>query len=170
VASIWFADDGTLITTSLSAMISLNHRIDQFGTWSGIHTNIAKCRVTTFLPNLQRLPKKDRDDTLRARLSPLALQGKPVPILTQDEPLPGGYLGTQITAALTRTPHLAWAEDSCRQAVQSITNLPIQRNILTALLGYQGPARLNHTHHLALLTWNDVAKLDATLLNGVRHL
>ncbi len=29
---------------------------------------------------------------------------------------------------------------------------------------------LNHTHHLAMLTWTDVAKLDATLLNGVRHL
>ena len=117
-------------------MSTLNHRIDQFSTWSGIHTNITKCRVTAFLPNLQHLPKKDRDDALRARLSPLTLQGKPVPILTQDEPLPGGYLGTQITAALTRTPHLTWAEDSCQQAVHSIRNLPIQQNILTALLGY----------------------------------
>ncbi len=91
-------------------------------------------------------------------------------MLTQDEPLPGGYLGTQIIAALTRTHHLTWAGDNCRQAVSSLRNLPIPHQILTALLGYQGPARLNHTHHLAQLTWEDVAKLDATLLQGVRHI
>ena len=107
MSSIWFADDGTLVTTSIGAMIQLNHRIDQFSTWSGIQTNITKCRVTAFLPSLHRLPRGDRDEALRARLSPLTLQNKPVPVLTQNEPLPGGYLGTQITAALTRTPLLA---------------------------------------------------------------
>ena len=91
-------------------------------------------------------------------------------MLTQDEPLPGGYLGAQITAALTRTPHIEWAQESCRQAANSLRNLPIQPNILSALLGYEDPARPDHTHHLAQLTWNDITNLDAILLQGLRHL
>ena len=105
-------------------MTQLNLRIDQFSTWSDVRTNIKKCRITAFLHPLQKLPKKARDEALQARLSPLTLQGHPIPILAQDEPLPGGYLGTRITAALARTPHLTWAQDNCHQAINSLRSLP----------------------------------------------
>lgn len=81
-----------------------------------------------------------------------------------------GYLGAHIAACLTRELHLRWAATSCREATDSLTDLPISPQIPATLLGCQGPSRLNHTHHLAHLTWEDVAKLDAILLNGVRQI
>ena len=94
---------------------------------------------------------------------------RPIPSLSQDEPLPGGYLGARITASLSTQPHLSWATDECATAVTSILNLPIPSQTLIPLLGYQGPAKIAHTHHLTNLTWADIARLDATLLRGVKH-
>ena len=60
IANIWFADDGTLITTSLEAMAQLNHRIDKFSTWSDIRTNITKCRVIAFLLPYNGSPRRTK--------------------------------------------------------------------------------------------------------------
>jgi len=46
LASKYYADDGTLITNSVDDMISLLDIIQQFSTWSGIHLNAAKCKIT----------------------------------------------------------------------------------------------------------------------------
>jgi hypothetical protein len=43
LASKWYADDGTLLANSVEDMISLLDIIQQFGTWSSIHLNAAKC-------------------------------------------------------------------------------------------------------------------------------
>ena len=45
-------------------------------------------------------PKEDRDVALRSRLAHVTLAGRPIGALTQDEPLPGGYLSTSLTAHL----------------------------------------------------------------------
>ncbi len=75
--------------------------VDQFSKWSGIHLNVKKCKITTFIHDLQAIPRKmDRDDALRAKLAHVNLAERPTDSLTQDEPLPGGYLGTSHTASL----------------------------------------------------------------------
>jgi hypothetical protein len=63
---------------------------DHLSSWSGIHLNVSKCKVTTFLQNLQAIPRKnDRDDALRARLAHVTMEGHPIGSLAQDKPLPG---------------------------------------------------------------------------------
>ena len=54
----WYADDGTLITNSVEDVISLLNIIQQFSTWSGIHLNAAKCKITTYIHELQSIPRK----------------------------------------------------------------------------------------------------------------
>jgi hypothetical protein len=58
LASIWYADDGTLSTNSVENMISLLDTIQQFSTWSGIHLNAAKCNNTAYIHELQAIPNK----------------------------------------------------------------------------------------------------------------
>ena len=48
----------------------------------------------------------NRDKTLRSRLTHVTLAGRPIGALTQDEPLPGGYLGISLTASLSPEAHL----------------------------------------------------------------
>ena len=50
-------------------MATLNLRIDRFGDWSGILTNISKCRITAYIHALQPLPPMARNEALAARLS-----------------------------------------------------------------------------------------------------
>jgi hypothetical protein len=46
-------------------MTSLLDIIQQFSAWSGIHLNIAKCKITAYIHELQSIPKKrDRDAAL----------------------------------------------------------------------------------------------------------
>ena len=79
-------------------MISLLAIVQQFSDWSGIHLNVEKCKVTAYIHELQSISRKGaRDDALRARLAHITLAGRPIGSLTQDEPLPGGYLGTSLT-------------------------------------------------------------------------
>jgi hypothetical protein len=107
LASKYYADDGTLITNSVDDMISLLDIIQQFSTWSGIHLNAAKCKVTAYIHELQsNPPKMDRDAALRSRLAHITSAGPPIGALTQDEPLPDGNLGTSLTASLSRAVHL----------------------------------------------------------------
>ncbi len=50
-------------------MISLLDIIQHFSTWSGIHLNVAKCKITAYIHVLQAIPTKwDRDVALRSRL------------------------------------------------------------------------------------------------------
>ena len=101
LASKWYADDGTLFTNSLEDMISLLGIVQRFSSWSGIHLNVNKCKITAYIHVLQTIPrKKDRNDALGARLARVTLSGHTIGSLTQGEPLPGGYLGTSLAASL----------------------------------------------------------------------
>ena len=63
------------------------------------------------MKNLQTFRKKtDRDDALKARLANIALGGQRIGVLTQNKPLPGGYLGTALTASLCPDAHLQWTK------------------------------------------------------------
>jgi hypothetical protein len=70
LASKLCADDGTLVTISVEDMIVLLDLVDQFNTWSCIHLNVKKCKITAFIHELQATPRKrDKDVALRARLA-----------------------------------------------------------------------------------------------------
>jgi hypothetical protein len=107
LASKWYANDGTLLTNTVKDMISLLNIIQQFITWSCIHLNATKCKITAYIHELQAIPpKRDRDVALRSRLAHVTLAGRPIGALTHDEPLPGGYLSTSLTASLSPKAHL----------------------------------------------------------------
>jgi len=90
LANKWYADDGTHIRNSVEDMISLMDIIHQFSTWSCIHLNVVKCKITAYIHELQYIiRKRDRGVALRSRLAHVKLTSSPIGALTQDELLPG---------------------------------------------------------------------------------
>ncbi len=107
-----YANDGNLVTNSVEDMIFLLDLVNQFNKWSGIHLNFSKCNITAFIHDLQAIPRRrDIDDALRARLAHVILAGRPIGSLTQDEPLPGDFLGTSLTASLCPDAHFRWTKE-----------------------------------------------------------
>ncbi len=101
LASQWYADDGTLVTTTIEDMVALLDIMEQFSDGSGIRLNVGKCKMIAYSQGLQSFRKiSDRNDALRARLAHITLGVQHIGVLKQDEPLPGGYLGTALTASL----------------------------------------------------------------------
>ncbi len=88
LASNLYVDDNTLVINSLKDMISLLDTVQQFSSWFGIHLNVNKCKTAAYIHELQSTPRRrDRDDTLRARLALITLADRPIGSLTQDEHL-----------------------------------------------------------------------------------
>ncbi len=56
LASKWYADNIAIITNSVEDMISLLDIIQQFGTGSGIHLNVSKCKIDAYIHALQDIP------------------------------------------------------------------------------------------------------------------
>ena len=111
LASKWYADDGTLITNTIEEMVTFLDIVEQFSDWSGIRLNVGKIKITAYIQSLQSFREKtDRDDALKARLAHITLGGQRIGVLTQDEPLPRGYLGTALTASLCPDAHLRWTK------------------------------------------------------------
>ena len=111
LASKWYADDGTLLTNSVEDMISLQDKIQQIGTWSSIHLNAAKCKLTAYIHALQAIPPKKGS----RRRTPLASSPRQAGRTPHRRPhagrtLPGGYLGTSLIASLSPTAHLQWTK------------------------------------------------------------
>ena len=79
-------------------MVTLLDIVEQFSDWSGIRLNVGKCKIAAYIQSLQSFRKKtDREDALKARLAHITLGGQRIGVLTQEEPLPGGYLGPALT-------------------------------------------------------------------------
>jgi len=105
--SKWYSDDGILVTNSVEDVVSLMDIVQKFSSWFGIHLNVDKCKIAAYIHAFQTIPRKnDRDDALRARLARVTLSGHASIFLTQDQPLPGGYLGTSLMASLSPEAHL----------------------------------------------------------------
>ena len=126
LASKWYADDGILVTNSVKDMISLLDIVQQFSSWCCIHLNVAKCKITAYIQELQSIPqRRDGDDALRARLAHVTLAGHPIGALTQDEHLPGGYMGTSLTASLSPEAHLRWTKTQIMQIGRALGRTPL---------------------------------------------
>jgi hypothetical protein len=85
--------------------------VHQFSSWYGIHLIVNKHKATAYIRALESIfPKRERDDALRTRLFNITTEDRLVSSLSQDEPLPGGYLGTTLTAFFSPEAHLYWTK------------------------------------------------------------
>ncbi len=133
-ASKLYADDGTLLTNSVEDTISLLDIIQQFSTWSSIHLMPPNARSQLASTNNKLSPpKRDRDEALRSRLAHVKLAGRPIGALTQEEPLPGGYIGTSITASLSPMAHLLWTKTQIDQIGKALGRTPLPPHKTTPL-------------------------------------
>ena len=104
LANKGYADDGTLVTNTIEDVVTLLDIVEPLSDLSGIHLNVGKCKMTVYMQKPRSFRKKaDRDDALRAQLAHITLGEQRIGVLTQDEPLPGGYLGTVLTYPYART-------------------------------------------------------------------
>ncbi len=153
LSSKWHADDGTLVTNSVDDLLSLLSIVQQFSEWSGIHLNVDKCKVTFYMHSLQSIPStRERDDALRARLAHITLSGKPIGSLTQDKPLPGGYLA-----------HLHWTKTQLTLIGNALRNTPIPPHLKQRLLIYGAHSKNTHTHCLMALSPISIKQVDAVI-------
>jgi hypothetical protein len=107
LASKWYADDGTLVINSVDDMVSMLDIVQQFSGWSGIRLNASKRKITAYIHALMTIPRKrDRDEALRARLARVTLANCALGSLTQDEFLPGRYMGTSLISYLSPEAHV----------------------------------------------------------------
>ncbi len=91
--------------------------------------DIPKCRLTGYIHKLQTIKsKKDRDMALETRLAHVRINDTPIPVLSQDELLPGGYLGTAL-ASLCPRAHLQWTLGVIATISKAVLNTPLPPNI-----------------------------------------
>jgi hypothetical protein len=134
-------------------MIIILDLVDQFSKWSGIHLNAKKCKITAFIHDLQAIPRKrDIDDALRARLAHVNLAGRPIGALTQNEPLPLGYLGTSLTTSLCPDAHLRWTKEQVKKIGAAPARVPLLPHIKQRPLLYEARSKIAHTHCLMALS------------------
>ena len=82
--------------------------------------------MIAYIQSLQSFRKKtDRDDTLKARLAQITLGGQRIGVLTQDEPLPGGYLDTALMASLCPDAHLRWKKQQLETICKAVNRAPL---------------------------------------------
>ena len=125
---------------------------------------MAKCKVTAYFHEIQSIPRKrDRDDALRARLAHITLAGRPIGSLTQDEPLPGGYLGTSLTASLSPEAHLHWTKTQLTLIGKALRNTPLPPHIKQRLLLYGAHSKITHTHCLMALSPASIKAVDSVI-------
>ncbi len=93
----WYADDATLIASTVTDLNTQLEAVSTFSEWSGIRINIPKCRLTGYIHTLQQIKRKsDRDEALQARLAHVRLGTTSIPNISQDDSLPGGYYATPL--------------------------------------------------------------------------
>ena len=147
-------------------MIVLLDLVDQLSKWPIIHLNIDKCKVTSFIHDLQAIPRKrDRYDALRARLAHVKMAGRPIGSLTQDESLPGGYLGTSLAASLCPDAQLRWTKEQLKKIGRALARAPLSPHIKQRLLFYGAHSKIAHTHCLMALSPHAMKAVDSLLEN-----
>ena len=62
---------------------------------------------------------------LRSRLAHVTMAGHPIGVLTQDEPLSGGCLGTSLAASLSSEAHFLWTNYQIMQIGWTLGRTPL---------------------------------------------
>ena len=157
-------DAKTLVTNSAEDIIALLDLVDQLSRRPGIHLNVNKYNITAFIQDLQAIPcKRDTDYALKARLAHVHLADCPIGSLTHDEPLPGGYLGTSLTASLCPDAHLRWTKEQVMKIGTALARSPLSPHIKQRLLLYGAHSEIVHTNCLMALS-PDAMKAVGSLL------
>jgi hypothetical protein len=125
------------------------------------HTQMQTHRLHT--QTTKHKNKKDRDTALQTRLAHVSIGGAPIPILSQDEPLPGGYLGTALTASLCPKAHLEWTLEVLTTISKAVLTTPLPPNIKQRLLLYGANSKIMHTHCLMALSPTAITSIDSLL-------
>ena len=95
------------------------------------------------------------------------IAGRPIGALTQDKPLPGGYLGTSLTASLSPKAHLSWTKSQIGQIGRALGRTPLPLlHIKQRLLLYGANSKTSYTHCLMALSPQDIREVDS-LLEGI---
>jgi len=111
-------------------MVTLLDIVEKYSDWSGIHLNAGKYKSTVYIIGLLSIRENlDRNDALRARLAHITLGGQRMGNLSQDEPLPGGYLGTALTASLCPDAHLRWTKRQLEIICNAFHRAPLPSHI-----------------------------------------
>ena len=120
--------------------------VEAFSKWSVIRLNIPKCRLAGYLHKLHSIKtKKDRDTALQTRLAHVRIDGAPIPVLSQDDPLPGGYLDTALTSSLCPKARLKWTLEVLATIRKAVLTTPLPPNIKQRLLLYGANSKIMHT-------------------------
>ena len=117
-----------------------------FSEWSGIILHIPKCRLTCCIHEIQALKReKDRDCELQTSIANIGVGHTPISIMSQDDPLPGGYLGIALIASLSPKAHLQWTIDTISTISKSVLATPSHR-VLNNASSYTEPILKSCTH------------------------
>ncbi len=55
ISNKWYADDATLIASTVTDLNTQLETVNTFSEWSGIRINIPKCRLTSYIHTLQQI-------------------------------------------------------------------------------------------------------------------
>ena len=170
LCSKWYADDGTLVTNTPANLRLQLEKVEAYGDWSGIKCNVSKCRLTGYIHKLQSLPPREAAQALEGMLADITIDDTRVPVVGQDEPLPGTYLGTCITASLSFKSHVRWARSTITPACEAVVSSPLPVPIKQQMLAYTSKAKLAHTHVMLGLTADNILALDSQLARYVKRI
>jgi len=147
---------------SLTSTHSSTEVVNTISEWSGMRLSISKCRLTDNIYELQALKrKKYRDCALQTRLANIRVGRTPISIISQDDPLPRGYLGTALTASLSPKSHLKWTIDTISTISKAVLAAPLPPGIQQRLLLYGPNSKIMHTY--CLMAPSPIKTIDSNL-------
>jgi hypothetical protein len=153
-----------LVTNTIDDIITLLDIVEQFSAWSGIRLNVGKFEITAYLLGLQSIHKKiDKDDAHCARLAHVSPGAHRIGVISQDEPLLGGYLGIALTASLCPDAYLKWTKRQLELIYKAVNQAPLPSHIRQRLLIYETHSKINHIHCLMALSPTAMGEMDSIL-------
>ena len=172
-ASCGYADDTTLLISTVSNMALQMGKVEQYSEWGNSKLNISKCAATG-------MPRQDKErhaiplpmtklgcDRLRQQLTAVNINGQPVPFAHPDSD-PQRLLGVSITPSLNWKPQVDRILEEARLRARNITEpdaSPQQKLawIQTCLKPY-----LTYSFPLTYLNKQDIYSLDAGVAQAAK--
>jgi hypothetical protein len=91
-------------------------------------------------------------------------------VLSQVDPLPGGYLGTALAASLCPKAHLKWELGVISTISKAVLNAPLPPNIRHRLLLYGDSSKIMHTQCLMALSPAAITSIYSSLEETCRKI